>query len=118
MECYIPSTHITIIADTVGFIPTVILIPNTISEDYLLLSITDIIYLLADSNPNVPSLSLVGDTKHLVKHIATLLNCAIPAPNPIKTTITHLSPQPTSPSELTPQSPFLAPQPAPVPGWS
>ena len=115
MGCYIPSTHITIIADTVGLISTVIPIPNTSSEDYLRQSITDIFSILADPNPTVASLSFGDDTHNVVKHIATLLNRAIPAPKPIKTTITHIYPHPTSPLELTPKPPVLAPHPAPDP---
>ena len=64
--CYIPSTHITRIADTVEFIYTVILIPMTSSEDYFCQSITYIISMLADPKPTVPSLSWRDDTQNEV----------------------------------------------------
>ena len=54
VECYIPSTHITGISDTVELISTVIPIPKTSSEDYLCQSITYILSLLADPKPTVP----------------------------------------------------------------
>ena len=112
MECYIPSTHSTRIADTIEFISTVIPIPKKISDNYLRQSITYTISLLEDPNPTVPYFSFRDDAQNSVKKIATILNRAIHAPNPIKTTITPISPQPTSPSVLTTQSPVLAPHPA------
>ena len=54
MECYIPSNHSAIIADTVEFTSTVIPITKTISEGYICQSINDIIYLLADPKTTVP----------------------------------------------------------------
>ena len=85
------------------------------SEDYIHQSITNIICLLSGPNLTDISLSFGYDTQNTVKYIATLLNHVIPAPNPTNTTITPIFPQPTSPSELTPRSTFLAPHPAPAP---
>ena len=114
MKCYIPSTHSTIITDTVEFILTVIPSPKTSSEDYLRKYITYILSLLEDPKTTVTSLSLGDDTQNSVKQTAKIINRSIPATSPIKTKITHISPQPTSPSELTPKSPVLAPHPAPT----
>ena len=75
---------------------------------------------MADQNPTVTSLSLGDDTQNEVKQIAILLKCAIPAQKQIKTTLTHPSPQPTLPYELTTQSTVVAthsePDPRVVPG--
>ena len=71
MSCYIPSTHITRIADTVEFISTVIPIPRTSSEDYLRQSITDSIALLVEPNPTVTPFSFGDDTQNSVKNRET-----------------------------------------------
>ena len=113
MGCYIPSTHSTIIVDTVKLISTVILITNTSSDDYLSQSITEIIYILEDPKPTVPYISFGYDTQNSLKKIATLLDRAIPAPKTIKTTLTPIYPQPTLPLELAPKSTVVAPQPEP-----
>ena len=116
MKFYIPSTHIIRVADTVEFISVVIPIPKTSSQDYLHQSITDILSLSWQTQIRLPlPLSFGDDTQNPVEQIATLLNHAIPAPNPIKTTITPIYPHPKSPSELTTKYPVLAPHPAPAP---
>ena len=97
VECYIPSTHITRIPGAVEFISTVIPIPRKNSEYYLRRYIADIITVLADPKPTVPSLSFGDDTHNAVRKTATLLNRAIPAPKSIKTTLTPTSPQCYSP---------------------
>ena len=97
VECYIPSEHSIRIADTLQFISTVITINKTSSEYFLRQSVKDILFLLADPNSTVPYLSFGYDTQNSVEYIATLLNRAIPAPNHIRTKITHIYPQPTPP---------------------
>ena len=57
VECCIPSNHSTRIANTVEFISTFFPISRENSEDYLRQSVADIIALLADPNPTVPSIS-------------------------------------------------------------
>jgi hypothetical protein len=74
VDCYIPATHSTRIADTVAFIPTVVPILSTSTEDYLRQSVGDIIGLLDDPKSTIPSLSFGDDTQNAIKQIATLLN--------------------------------------------
>ena len=83
VECYTPSTHNTRTAYTVEFILTVIPITNTNSEEYLFQSIADIIALLANPNPTVPSFSFEDNTQNAVKQIATRLNRSIPVPKSV-----------------------------------
>ena len=51
---------------------------------------------------------------HKTQFKKKLLNYVIPVPKPINKTLTPISPQPTLPSELTPQSTDVAPHPSPA----
>ena len=115
VDCYVPATHSTRIADTVAFIPTVVPIPSTSTEDYLRQSVGDIIALLNDPKPTIPALSFGNDTQNAIKQIATLLNRALPSPPPVLPSPPAIPPTvPRTPKEST-QTPMVSIPPSPVP---
>ena len=92
----------------VAFIPTVVPIRSTSTEDYLRQSVGDIIGLLDDPKSTIPSLSFGDDTQNAIKQIATLLNRALPSPPPVLPPPSAIPPTtPTTPSEPT-QSPLVS----------
>jgi len=81
VECYMPETRSTRIADTLEYFPVKVPFPKSTTEDYLRQSIGDILAILNDPKPPIaPFLTFGDDTTNALRKIATLLNCAIPPP--------------------------------------
>jgi hypothetical protein len=112
VDCYIPAMRI---ADMVAFIPTVVPIPSTSTEDYLRQSVEDIIALLDDPKPTIPSLSFGDETQNAIKQIANVLNQALPSPPPVPPPPSAIPPTTQrTPSEPT-HSPLVSVPPSIVP---
>ena len=54
MQCYIPSTGIVIITDTLQYIPKAFALPKTTTEDYLQQAIGDIISIMKNPPKTLP----------------------------------------------------------------
>ena len=101
LDCYIPSTHSTRIADTVELIPSFIPIPKTSTEDYLRQSVDDILSIISSPTTNIPSLKFGSNTTNAIKQIAQVLHRALPLPPPIKIPQEPTVIPTTSPPQLT-----------------
>jgi hypothetical protein len=85
VECYMPETRSTRIADTVEYFPKQIPFPKSTTEDYLRQSISDILALLNDPKPPIaPFLPFGDETTNALRQIATLLNRVVPQPTPVE----------------------------------
>ena len=96
LDCYIPDTHSTRIADTVELIPSFIPIPKTTTEDYLRQSVGDIISIINEPTTTIPSLTFGNSTKNAIQQVAQILHRALPLPPPV---------QPSSPQIIQPLVP-------------
>ena len=97
VNCYIPATHRTRIADTVKFFPTIIPFPSVTLEDFLRQATSDILAILQHP-PSLPTLQCGDMTQEAIIQIAQLLNRTVPLPvlqqSPTSTPITQLVPTP------------------------
>ena len=106
-KCFIPSTGGVRDANTVKLMPRQIPFPKITTEDYLLPSATDILHILKNPPPSLPSLSYGDDVKNVVTTIAQLLQCSVQ-----RTKVKPLSPPlPTAPSPPRVRLPLSFPAP-------
>jgi hypothetical protein len=110
VNCYMPDTHSTRIADTVQYFPHQVPIPTHTTEDLIRDAVSDIIATLNNKNPAPPLLvPLQDNTRHALREmIATLLDRAVPSPPPVE-------PIPVSPPRVQDSPPANALPRVPVP---
>ena len=80
VDCYLPATHSTRIADTVEFFSDTIPFPSTSMEDHLRNSVSDILSILNQPKTASPLLPINDDTPTALHQIATIINKSIPLP--------------------------------------
>ena len=114
LKCYLPSTGGTRDADTVQFFPKQIPFPQISTEDYLLQAATDILTVLKNPPPSLPSLTFGDATRNAIDHLARLLQRAVKRPKPFN--LRDPKPLPSQhPSPRVGQSPGLPSPPVPPP---
>ena len=83
VDCYLPATHSTRVADTVEFFSDTIPFPSTSMEDHLRNSVSDILSILNEPKTASPLLPINDDTRTALRQIATIINKSIPLPPPV-----------------------------------
>ena len=81
MKCYIPTTGIVRITDTLQYFPKACVYPKTTTEDYLLQAIRDIIAVMKNPTKKLPFLSYVDATKNAINKIAHILHRSTSQPS-------------------------------------
>ena len=73
MQCYIPTTDIVRITDSLKYIPKAFVFPKTTAEDYLQHATGDIILIIKDPTKTINFLSYGDATKNVMNQIAHIL---------------------------------------------
>ena len=93
VNCFVPATNKTRIADTVQYFPENVPFPQTTTEDLLRNTAQDLLAILNSPTPAAPCITIGDSTRDAIQKIATLLNRSIPQPSPVPIGL----PQPVSP---------------------
>ena len=83
VQCFIPATHNTRIADTVQYFPEAVHFPQVTTEDLLWNTAQDLLSLLNSPTSATPCLSIGDSTCDAIQQIATLLHRSVKKSPPV-----------------------------------
>ena len=81
MQCYMPTTGILLITDTIKYIPKVFYFQKTTTEDYLQQTIGDIIEIIQDPPKTLTFLSCKYETENEINNINHILQQSTTQPH-------------------------------------
>ena len=83
VQCYVPATNATRIADTVQYFPETVPFPKMTTETLLRNTAQDLLSILNSSTPAAPCLAIGTSTRDAIQQLATLLHRTVPKPPPV-----------------------------------
>ena len=112
IQCYIPTTIIVRITDTLQYIPKELASPNTTTEDYFQQAIGYILSIIQEPLKTLPLLSYGYATKNIINHIVHILQLSTAHPRlkmlPLPPMLLQSHTQDTSPDIIThPDAPYM-----------